>query len=107
MKRFYSKILTCLIPVVVAGLVVGWAFHRYVQGGGGFKLGVDLAGGTDLIYEMDQDKIPPDANPTDLGQQLAASLKRRIDPADLYNVTIRPAGNYRVEIVLPTGGEHQ
>jgi SecD/SecF fusion protein len=107
MKRFYSKILTCLIPVALAAVVVAIAFHRYANGEGGFKLGVDLAGGTDLIYEMDQDKIPPNANPTELGQQLAASLKRRIDPADLYNVTIRPAGNYRVEIILPTGGEHQ
>jgi SecD/SecF fusion protein len=107
MKRFYSKILTCLIPVALAAIVVAVAFQRYAQGEGGFKLGVDLAGGTDLIYEMDQDKIPPNSNPTELGQQLAASLKRRIDPADLYNVTIRPAGNYRVEIILPTGGEHQ
>ena len=35
------------------------------------------------------------------------SLKRRIDPADLYNVTIRPVGESRVEIILPTGGRNQ
>jgi SecD/SecF fusion protein len=40
-------------------------------------------------------------------QQLTASLKQRIDPADLYNVTIRPVSETRVEIILPTGGEHQ
>src|SRR5262249_2932074 len=41
--------------------------------------------------------------------ELAAALKRRIDPADLYNVTIRPVGaeGKRVEIILPTGGKHQ
>ena len=35
--------------------------------------------------------------------------KRRIDPADLYNITIRPVGaeGKRVEIILPTGGLHQ
>src|SRR5262249_39363761 len=40
-------------------------------------------------------------------EDLAAALKRRIDPADLYNVTIRPLGPTRVEIILPTGGKHQ
>ncbi len=40
---------------------------------------------------------------------LAAALKRRIDPADLYNVTIRPVAGEppRVEIILPTGGQRQ
>ena len=37
-------------------------------------------------------------------QQLAAQIKRRIDPADLKNVTVRPLGDSRVEIILPTGG---
>ena len=36
---------------------------------------------------------------------LAEALKRRIDPNDLYNIVIRPAGGEgRVEIILPTGG---
>src|SRR5262249_35641994 len=30
-----------------------------------------------------------------------------IDPTDLYNVTVRPVGNMRVEIILPTGGVAQ
>ncbi|HEY1191594.1 MAG TPA: protein translocase subunit SecD, partial [Gemmata sp.] len=35
---------------------------------------------------------------------LAAQIKRRIDPTDIKNVTVRPIGNRRVEIILPTGG---
>jgi len=31
----------------------------------------------------------------------------RIDPADLKNVTVRPLGNTRVEIIMPTGGSAQ
>src|SRR5207237_2358675 len=81
-------------------------------GEGWFRLGVDLAGGTDLIYGVDMDKFGEGADrekrlQSYSPQELAASLKRRIDPADLYNVTIRPVGNDRVEIILPTGGEHQ
>jgi SecD/SecF fusion protein len=108
MKRFFWKIVFCTVPVLVSALVVGYALRDYAQGGNTFRLGVDLAGGTDLIYEVDLDKFPDGKPPPGFDiQQLAASLKRRIDPADLYNVTIRPAGPYRVEIILPTGGEHQ
>src|SRR5205823_1908150 len=37
---------------------------------------------------------------------LVTRLKNRIDPADLYSVTIRPVGKWRVEIILPTGGAY-
>ena len=51
------------------------------------------------------DQAKADFKPEDL----AAALKRRIDPADLYNVTIRPVPGDppRVEIILPTGGRQQ
>lgn len=113
MNRFTWRITLCVLPIAISLLVIGMAYHRYSNGEGGFKLGVDLAGGTDLTYEVDRTKfadadkgangLPKDFNISDL----AASLKRRIDPADLYNVTIRPVGDSRVEIILPTGGHHQ
>jgi SecD/SecF fusion protein len=108
MKRFSWKITFCVVPVILSLAVVAYAYNVYLQGGSGFKLGVDLAGGTDLIYEVDLDKFPSGQPSGDYNSaKLAAALKRRIDPADLYNVTIRPVGEYRVEIILPTGGKHQ
>src|SRR5947209_1178716 len=115
MRRFLWKIIFCTVPVLLGLLIIGVAYNKYMRGEGGFRWGIDLAGGTDLIYEVDMDKFPDDPNrpgekrlPDNYSpQELAASLKRRIDPADLYNVTIRPVGQYRVEIILPTGGERQ
>jgi SecD/SecF fusion protein len=114
MKPLLSRILICLLPVVLACGVVGWAFYQYSRGEGGFRLGIDLVGGTILVYEVDESK----QKNIDAGQaggqklDLAAALKRRIDPADLYNITIRnvpatPGSPPRVEIILPTGGRHQ
>ncbi len=104
MKRFYWKIFWCLLPMVLASLVVARAYYLWDKGLGGFKLGVDLVGGTILVYEVDDpSRLPENYKP----EELAASLKRRIDPADLHNVTIRPIGRTRVEIILPTGGLHQ
>lgn len=108
MKRYLGRIFLCVTPVVIAVIVVVWACLRYINGEGGFKLGVDLSGGTILVYETDPSKMTEQAR-QDLAahpEELAASLKRRIDPADLYNVTIRPVPGDppRVEIILPTGG---
>ena len=109
MKRYIGRILICVSPVVVSIAVVGWAYAKYTKGEGGFRLGVDLSGGTILVYEVDQSKMTEQARQTFKPEDLAASLKRRIDPADLYNVTIRPVPGDppRVEIILPTGGPQQ
>src|SRR5262245_13253845 len=111
MRQYFWKIFLCVVPVIAAGWVTAVAVTRYYRGeGGGFKLGVDLVGGTILVYEIDtrkqleQDK----SNPQRDTHLLAESLKRRIDPNDLYNIVIRPAGGEgRVEIILPTGGKHR
>ena len=111
MKRYLGRIFLCVIPAVLAIVVVVWAGIRYAHGEGGFRLGVDLSGGTILVYETDPSKMTDQARADLIAhpEQLAASLKRRIDPADLYNVTIRPVPGDppRVEIILPTGGRVQ
>jgi SecD/SecF fusion protein len=109
MKANYTRILICLAPVLLGIAVVAWAVNQYVHGRGGFRLGVDLVGGTILVYEVDASKMSAEQLRDFKAEDLAAALKRRIDPADLYNVTIRPiAGSPpRVEIILPTGGVHQ
>lgn len=110
LRPFYWRIFASLVPLIIAALIVTTASIHYVTGQEGlkFKFGVDLVGGTILVYEIDLDKFPDGKIPaTYKPEDLVASLKRRIDPADLYNVTIRPVSNTRVEIILPTGGKHQ
>jgi len=112
MKAFRWRLFWCIAPVVVALIVTSVAAWNYAQAqqaktasqGLTFKPGVDLVGGTILVYEVDvskfrDGKVPADYKP----EQLIAALKRRIDPADLYNITIRPISETRVEIIMPTG----
>src|SRR5215510_5580954 len=114
MKQFFWKIVICLVPCILAGWVTVDAMVKYYAGdSGGFKLGVDLVGGTILVYEIDvrkQQEEDKDSkfDPVRDINVLAEALKRRIDPNDLYNIVIRPAGGEgRVEIILPTGGTHR
>jgi SecD/SecF fusion protein len=114
MRQFFWKIVICLVPVLLSAWIVTDAVRKYRNGDpGGFKLGVDLVGGTILVYEIDLRKQQEDQGEREFDpvrdiNVLAESLKRRIDPNDLYNIVIRPAGGEgRVEIILPTGGTHR
>jgi SecD/SecF fusion protein len=131
MKSFFWKFVICFLPCAIAAYVTADAVGKYARGeSGGFKLGTDLVGGTILVYEIDLRKSAKESDKTkaadakggkkkdaevDPGYDprrdiavLAEALKRRIDPNDLKNITIRPSGGEgRVEIVLPTGGTHR
>src|SRR5260370_3304627 len=111
MRKYLSRILICTVPVFIGIVIVAWAADKYRRGEGGFRLGVDLVGGTILVYEVDTSKMQggKQSYTNEPAAEMVAALKRRIDPNDLLNVTIRslPGDPPRVEIVLPTGGRHQ
>jgi SecD/SecF fusion protein len=111
MKSFFWKFVICFLPCALAAWVSIDAILKYQDGkSGGFKLGTDLVGGTALVYEIDLRKTTDADGKKGFNavrdiNVLAESLKRRIDPNDLFNIIIRPAGGEgRVEIILPTGG---
>jgi len=69
------------------------------------KPGIDMAGGTDLVYEI---KIPPgqSVNP-ELALQVMESLKRRVDPNGVRNLIWRPQPPNRIEIQMPASGNEK
>src|SRR5262245_39999323 len=109
-RSFLNRTIICLIPTLIATLLVVRAYLKDPDHLSGFKRGIDLSGGTILVYEVDQE-LSKLSRGSDAGtgravsdSALAESLKRRIDPADLLGVVVRPsAGGTRVEIVLPYG----
>ncbi|MEZ6141009.1 MAG: protein translocase subunit SecD [Zavarzinella sp.] len=109
-RSFLSRTIICLIPTIIAAFLVGRAYIRDPEGFSGFKRGIDLSGGTILVYEVDQElsKInqsgPDDGERAKADSKLADALKRRIDPFDKEAIIIRPLGETRIEIILPTGG---
>ncbi len=112
MKSFFWKFLVCIVPCLLALWVTINSLVKYQNGeSGGFKLGPDLAGGTILVYEIDLKKGSAgkaDTDPQTTILKLAEALKKRIDPNDLFNIVIRPAGTEgRIEIILPTGGPYR
>src|SRR4051794_26127330 len=75
----------------------------------GLRPGIDMVGGTSLLYEIKA----PDGNKSamggdDLANQMMNALKKRVDPDGVRNLIWRPQGTNRLEIQLPlsaqTGG---
>src|SRR5258706_10582650 len=67
------------------------------------KPGIDIAGGTSLTYEI---KLPPgDSGRSQSGlsraEEVAAALKKRVDPNGVANLIWRPQGDTRLEIQIP------
>jgi len=111
--KFLTRLILCLVPTIIASGFAGFAFWKESQGQIGFRRGIDLAGGTILVYEVDRDRMDDKSTARGEGKreltnddikQLAEKLKKRIDPTDLKNVVVRPIGNSRVEIILPFAG---
>jgi SecD/SecF fusion protein len=60
------------------------------------KLGIDLSGGTILVYEVQRDSVK-NLNMSDL----ITALKQRADPNGVKEIPIRQIGSNRLEIILP------
>ena len=111
--KFTTRLILCLVPTIIASIFAGYAFWKESNGQIGFRRGIDLAGGTILVYEVDRERMDDKSQARGEGvreltgddiKQLAEKLKKRIDPTDLKNVVVRPIGNSRVEIILPFAG---
>ena len=61
------------------------------------KTGIDLSGGTILVYEVKRDASTANV---DL-DELILSLKKRVNPDGVLDIPIRKIGQNRIEIILP------
>ena len=70
-----------------------WAMFPFT---GVFKLGIDLSGGTILLYQVKQ-PAPEDFRL----DKMVGAIQRRVNPIGLTDVSIRGVGTDRVEITIP------
>jgi len=92
-KNLTLKIVLIIVLVVLAG----WTLYPPSKT---LKPGIDLAGGTSLIYEISTQGLE-EAQQRGLAQRMISILRRRIDPANIQNLIWRPQGNTRFEIQMP------
>jgi SecD/SecF fusion protein len=67
------------------------------------KLGIDLSGGTILVYEVARENLGPNFNM----DELISALKQRADPQGVKETPIRKIGSNRIEIILPLASDEE
>ena len=92
-KNLMLKALLIIVLVIVAA----WTLYPPNKT---LKPGIDLSGGTSLIYEIDAYGMA-ESEKKDLAQRMITVLRRRIDPANIQNLIWRPQGSTRFEIQMP------
>ncbi len=113
---FEWRLLLVTVPVILSFWITAVAYKNSndpTSEGKRFTLGVDLAGGSILVYEVDPvfwEGQTPAFKQTFNADQLASRIKTRVDPSNLLETTIRPIHGDenrppRVEIVLPISND--
>ena len=83
-----------VVVLVVLALTVLWPPHRKLKGG------IDLVGGTRLLYEIDTAGLDQ-LQKRNLSTKMIEILRQRVDPNGQLNLEWRPVGNNRIEVRMP------
>ncbi len=90
----------CILLALVASVVVLLT--------GKIGLGVDLRGGTILVYEIDPGKLSGGQNDDPVqSKHLVKPLTDRINPSGTQEIVIRPYGESQIEIIVPAVDERE
>ncbi|MBV9158991.1 MAG: protein translocase subunit SecD [Candidatus Kaiserbacteria bacterium] len=81
-----QKRVIALVILVLGALIGWWVYHSEMIGSKPFKLGLDLSGGTQLVYRADTANIPA-AQVADQMDGLRQLLQRRVNSRSLAGAT--------------------
>lgn len=90
----YKPLMKALLILAVLGLCGLVLFPPSQR----LRPGLDLAGGTTLVYQVD---VPEDQDARQVIDQTIAVLRKRVDPDGIMNLIWRRQGGNRIEIQMP------
>ncbi len=91
LKNFIGWKPALIIGLTLAGTVLCYPPREKL------KLGIDLSGGTILVYEVRTQNLPSNFSI----DELIGALKKRVNPNGVLDIPIRKVGGNRIEIILP------
>lgn len=92
-KNLYLRV-GLIVLVLTLSIWAIWPPSQQLKGG------IDLVGGTSLLYEIDTAGLA-ERDKTDLSERVMRRLKQRVDPQGQRNLVWRPIGQNRLEIQMP------
>ncbi|MFH5802600.1 protein translocase subunit SecD [Alienimonas sp. DA493] len=96
-----------LTPFIYNGLAAQAAGLTFMDGvRSSLKLGIDLAGGTNMVFQVDQEKLGPEGPDRkeitpEIMDRMVGAIGKRINPSGTEEVTVRRVGQDRIELIVP------
>ncbi|MFT5092268.1 MAG: SecD/SecF fusion protein [Porticoccaceae bacterium] len=102
LKDFSSRIGTVLFCIAIAVVPMTYQLAQGKPLGDCFRLGIDLAGGTNLVYQVDMTAANESGKDVNRSiDNMVGAINRRINPSGTEEVTVRRVGSDRIEIIIP------
>jgi SecD/SecF fusion protein len=103
MKDVSMRIGLVLFTVFLAITPFAWRLIQGHSAKDALRLGIDLAGGSDLIFQVDTQKADQEEKKVtpQVMQRLIGAVNRRLDPASQEQITVRQVGSDRIEVIIP------
>ena len=101
-----SKTINKYLPAAIIILVLAslWAIlpvSTKLLGPDGLTLGLDLKGGSQLLYEADLSQKDPSVSPAEAMNAVAAKIQRRVNEFGVTEPTIQTMGTDKIIVQLP------
>ena len=89
------KILPRLIFAIIVITICVWQIFPLDKQ---IRLGKDLRGGVSMVYSV---AMPPTGDSQRVLAQVVESLKRRVNPQGVLDISLQPQGADRIDVVMP------
>ncbi|MBI4180643.1 MAG: protein translocase subunit SecD [Chloroflexi bacterium] len=99
-KRNTQILILVLIIFILAALVV-LPIEKGLLGQRGIRLGLDLQGGTYLVYQADLTKKDPSQTDAQVMASIQSTIERRVNAYGVTEPQIQIQGNDRITVQLP------
>ena len=105
LKEYSNRIGTVLLAFTLGLAPFGYRIAetgKFESWKDALHWGIDLAGGTNLIYQVETKKAEEDGKPIPQAmEQMVGTIGKRINPSGTEEVTVRRVGQDRIEIIIP------
>ena len=99
LKDMGMRLGVCLFAATVAAAPFLWHLSQGTPWSEVMRQGIDLAGGTNLVYQA----VPTEDKPltSAVMQQMVGAVMRRSNPSGTEEITVRQVGADRIEVIIP------
>ncbi len=106
LRDLAGKIGWILCAVAIASTPFLYQMYHGNSPWSAIRLGIDLAGGSNLVYQLDTSQKGEETVNNVLMARMVGAITRRINPDGTKDVVVRQVGADRIEVIIP-GADNQ